>query len=674
MFRKLTTVLLLLLGTFCSINAQNSCFHRLVMNDTFGDGWDGAEVTVYVNGNANTYTLDGMNDDGSIRVVDINVVEGDSISIEYNAGMGAEIEHSYTFHDSDLQVLFDSGNNPNTGVVSTIFALCPTCPSLPINSLETIDVFAFTADIAWEASSSGGNYVIEYQECGDPTTLMTSMTADTDFTFTGLNENTCYEYDIYLVCTNGDTSIVLNDGFTTIFDVDVGVSGVLRPFKGQKCEFSNFDTLEILIKNYGASPQANIPFNYTINGRGGVMNIPSDGLYTGVIGKDSCHNIAFETPIDISQPGVYELQIWTEYLAANEYALTDVDDGDFSNDTFNYTFVHTYELPFKESFETAGLPDQWTSNISDPIFNTGDHTNMSGVISSYMSGLNSFFTFSTARYGILGADEELIFDYRFITVNSAGNPAAQQLSAGEMLTVEVSDDCGLTWSVLGLINESNHNNTASSNMRTLNYSLAAYAGESVEFRFTVIRNSDEYWADLDDIQIYNCDNGLFDLLDDVEVVDESVTGAGDGAITIINVSGIEPITYDWGGIAGNSNTIENLSAGIYSVTVTDAEGCSQIELIEVRVLVADNELADLESLSLYPNPVKELLQVKANFKKAATVNVSMFNAIGQRVYSNTFDENQELSGQIDVSQLDPGLYIVNLSDGIGQVSKKIIVE
>lgn len=674
MFRKILTVLLFLFATLTTSFSQNSCFHTLVMNDAFGDGWEAAEVIVYVNGVANNFTLDGMNDDGFTNSVDFTVSEGDSISVEYIPGTGAEIEHSYVLHDSDDQLLFESGNPPASGVVFTHFVLCPLCPALPSNTLSTVDVLGNSAQIDWDASNAVGNYVIEYQECGMPNTQVSDMTADTDYTFLNLMENTCYEYYIYLVCASGDTSIVLSDEFTTIFNVDVGVSGILRPFNGQKCEYLNSDTLEIFIKNYGTFPQANIPFNYSINGEGGVQNIPTDGLYTGVIGKDSCHNIAFEAPINISSPGAYEIKVWTEFYTSNQYALTTIDDGDMSNDTFTYTFIHTYELPFKEKFETADLPNQWNTNLIDPIYQMGDHGNVTGVIGSYMSDLNGYFSFSTARYGILGMDEELLFDYRFVTVNGAGNAQAHQIEIGEMLTVEVSSDCGASWEVLGLINESNHNNTASSSMRTLNYSLAAYAGESVEFRFTMIRNSDEFWADFDDIQIYNCDNGLFDILEDVNVVDETVEGENNGSITIVNVTGIEPITYDWGSVAGNTNTVSNLGSGIYSVTVTDAEGCEQTEFIEVRALVADQNLAALEALNIYPNPVKNDLHVQASFSELKTIHLCLYNSLGQLILERDFEKNQEISSVINVSGLNTGLYLLNLSDGQGQISRKIIVD
>ena len=56
----------------------------------------------------------------------------------------------------------------------------------------------------------------------------------------------------------------------------------------------------------------------------------------------------------------------------------------------------------------------------------------------------------------------------------------------------------------------------------------------------------------------------------------SCYNGNDGALTAqVNPSGIPPYTYQWVGPTGlsNSSVITNLPAGIYSVTVTDVNGC-----------------------------------------------------------------------------------------------------
>lgn len=46
----------------------------------------------------------------------------------------------------------------------------------------------------------------------------------------------------------------------------------------------------------------------------------------------------------------------------------------------------------------------------------------------------------------------------------------------------------------------------------------------------------------------------------------------DGSVAITNISGVLPLSYNWGTSTGNS--ISNLSSGVYTVTITDGIGCS----------------------------------------------------------------------------------------------------
>jgi len=65
--------------------------------------------------------------------------------------------------------------------------------------------------------------------------------------------------------------------------------------------------------------------------------------------------------------------------------------------------------------------------------------------------------------------------------------------------------------------------------------------------------------------------------------DVSCHGANDGSIIVIPDGGTPPFTYTWQPNIGNNDTILNLSAGNYSVTVSDESGCaaqSQVALNE----------------------------------------------------------------------------------------------
>lgn len=75
--------------------------------------------------------------------------------------------------------------------------------------------------------------------------------------------------------------------------------------------------------------------------------------------------------------------------------------------------------------------------------------------------------------------------------------------------------------------------------------------------------------------------GLITLMDSTNV---SCTGANDGEAWVTPTNGTGPYTYNWNpaGTSGTTpDTIVNLSAGVYSVTVTDALGCVDTNSVNV---------------------------------------------------------------------------------------------
>ena len=58
-------------------------------------------------------------------------------------------------------------------------------------------------------------------------------------------------------------------------------------------------------------------------------------------------------------------------------------------------------------------------------------------------------------------------------------------------------------------------------------------------------------------------------------------GAATGSVTATASNGTEPYTYVWGPPVGNTGNINNLPAGTYCVTVTDAIGCTTSECVTI---------------------------------------------------------------------------------------------
>lgn len=85
-------------------------------------------------------------------------------------------------------------------------------------------------------------------------------------------------------------------------------------------------------------------------------------------------------------------------------------------------------------------------------------------------------------------------------------------------------------------------------------------------------------------------------------------------------------------------------------------------------------LGNESDISVYPNPVNNYqLTIKLNISVTERITLSVYNLIGNRLYS----ANQNSSSEISVSlpqSLDAGSYILKIDSGIYRIAKYIIIE
>jgi len=145
-FRSLSVTLLALL-CHPSVHAQ-CCDHHLVMQDGYGDGWNGGHLEVRINGvSIGTFAATGA---GSTSV--FTACNGDIISLYYTAA-DWENENTYQLFGPFGAVLFADGPTPGTGLVASIVSDCSTvpvpgsvpCAALPIDTVDCITVNNNTA-------------------------------------------------------------------------------------------------------------------------------------------------------------------------------------------------------------------------------------------------------------------------------------------------------------------------------------------------------------------------------------------------------------------------------------------------------------------------------------------------------------------------------------------------
>ncbi len=151
------------------------------------------------------------------------------------------------------------------------------------------------------------------------------------------------------------------------------------------------------------------------------------------------------------------------------------------------------------------------------------------------------------------------------------------------------------------------------------------------------------------------------------VSDQSNLSMPNGSAIVTSTSGGTPFPgmppyyqYDWStGEMGTS--IAGLSAGSYTLLVTDSHGCTSIQAFEVQLMVGTAELEGAAFL-LYPNPAADWLRVVLP-AHTGKYQVELSDASGRVVRS------QELPGgatdcQLDLRGLPGGTYQVSVLEEV----------
>ncbi|MEM1320407.1 MAG: T9SS type A sorting domain-containing protein [Bacteroidota bacterium] len=161
------------------------------------------------------------------------------------------------------------------------------------------------------------------------------------------------------------------------------------------------------------------------------------------------------------------------------------------------------------------------------------------------------------------------------------------------------------------------------------------------------------------------------FLSNVDIADEE-GGQVNGAIDITVAGGSPPYTFEWSNDAATED-LTGLEAGDYSVTITDFRGCiTTAGPYTVDMTSAVGEIETLESLQIFPNPVREQLHIRAAFSQQEQLDIRLSNLMGQRVYREQLN-NTFLNTDIDVQSLPMGVYLLEIATAQGILTEKIVL-
>ena len=152
--------------------------------------------------------------------------------------------------------------------------------------------------------------------------------------------------------------------------------------------------------------------------------------------------------------------------------------------------------------------------------------------------------------------------------------------------------------------------------------------------------------------------------------------ASDGTASISLAGGTTPYAFIWTPSGQTDSVATGLTAGMYEVNVQDDNGCTHVDsvLVDAYVGVGDKNIVRVP-IRLYPNPSTGKFTVRFGIDQLETVNVRVFNKLGQEIFSRTLNQvHGSFEEQIDLRGYPAGVYSFQLITGRGVVNRQFIIE
>jgi len=160
------------------------------------------------------------------------------------------------------------------------------------------------------------------------------------------------------------------------------------------------------------------------------------------------------------------------------------------------------------------------------------------------------------------------------------------------------------------------------------------------------------------------DQNLFIILD--TVIANSATVLVDG--------GVMPYSYQWSTEpVQTSVTVNDLIDGTYTVTITDAIGCTISATTTIGGMsTSTSDINSLITYDLFPNPANSFFTIEANFNQSEEGVVNVFNILGKEHWQEPFNTNN-LQLTVDITGWESGVYFIQLETVEGIRVKELVV-
>jgi hypothetical protein len=283
------------------------------------------------------------------------------------------------------------------------------------------------------------------------------------------------------------TSAVVN--ISLVVAEDAGISAITVP-NGSVATASA--TPLVVLKNFGTSTLTATTISYKVDN-----NALTDYAWTGTLAAGGTTTVTL--------PVITGYTLGAHTFTAQTGLFNGNADGNTANNavTSNFTYAlppacaSAVVAPYSQNFNAGTTtPTGWT-NTSSWAFSATHGRTGNGINKSLWTTTQTA-QFTVVAVGPIRANDILTFDYRLLdyvtAANYPTNTIATPLGFGNIL-VQVSTDCGTTFSTIHTINDANHIVTKS--WATKSIPLSSYASQTIIVRIIANWVAGDWFADFD---------------------------------------------------------------------------------------------------------------------------------------------------------------------------------
>ena len=153
-----------------------------------------------------------------------------------------------------------------------------------------------------------------------------------------------------------------------------------------------------------------------------------------------------------------------------------------------------------------------------------------------------------------------------------------------------------------------------------------------------------------------------------------VIATGSGSSAVANASGgTAPYSYSWDN-GKTAQTLTGLTAGSYTVTVVDNNGCTAKAKATVTGTAGIEESSYFMNVLVVPNPNDGNFEIRLSLSDASNAQLTITNLVGEVVYSKQVSPLQKSNLQLDMSNFAKSVYIITLQQHEHISRSKVIVQ